>query len=67
MIVLLKVAALLLLVSAGIGCKTGQPGRIMADTPALPYQAPDVEELSGTEADDADPDDAEDPAQNPQP
>jgi len=67
MIVLLKVAALLLLASAGVGCKTGQPGRIMADTPALPYQAPDVEEISGTEADEADPEDAEDPAQNPQP
>ena len=66
MIVILKVAALLLLVSAGTGCKTGQPGRIMADTPGLPYLAPDVEELSGTEAEDAGPD-AEDPAQNPLP
>jgi hypothetical protein len=32
-----------------VGCGGGGGGKIMADTPALPYQAPDVDEISGTE------------------
>jgi len=46
--------AVLAAATTGVGCG-GSGGKIMADTPALPYQAPDVDEISGTEpADEAD-------------
>ena len=33
------------------GCGGGGPGKIMADTPALPYQAPDIDEITGIDSD----------------
>ncbi|CAN5921524.1 hypothetical protein BH11MYX3_BH11MYX3_09210 [soil metagenome] len=52
-------------------CGGARAGRIMADTPALPYQAPDSDEIAGIDPD-AEPAPAEapapasTPAQNPQ-
>ena len=31
-------------------CGTGGAGRIMADTPALPYQAPEIDEITGIDS-----------------
>lgn len=67
-------ALVLTLGVAAAGCGTTKPGKIMADTPAptpedpnaflVPYEAPDIEELSGVE--DADTDgDSEAPAPAP--
>lgn len=61
---------------AGLGllaaaCGGARAGRIMADTPVLPYQAPDADELAGIDPD-AEPDATESTpagsgsAQNPQ-
>jgi hypothetical protein len=60
--------AVLAAATTGVGCGGGGGGKILADTPALPYQAPDVDEISGTEpADEADaPAPAASSAQNPQ-
>ncbi len=52
-------------------CGGARAGKIMADTPALPYQAPDTDEIAGIDPD-AEPEAAEapaapsTPAQNPQ-
>ncbi len=50
------------------GCGGGGAGKIMADTPALPYVAPDVDDISGTDpSDEAEPAPAgASSAQNPQ-
>jgi len=51
-----------------IGCGPKKGGRLTVDTPALPYKAPDVEELSGTADDDEPTEPAEEPkAQAPTP
>ncbi len=54
-----------LLASVGFGvlataCGGGGAGKIMADTPALPYQAPDIDEITGIDPD-------EEPAEQPEP
>lgn len=55
-VIVAKAVALTALAVAGAGC--GGPGknRVMTDTPALPYLAPDIDELTGidSEADEAD-------------
>ncbi len=33
--------------AAAAACGGGGAGKIMADTPALPYQAPDIDEITG--------------------
>ena len=48
---LTKIAALAM-GTAAVGCGGSATGKILADTPALPYQAPDVDEISGTESSD---------------
>jgi hypothetical protein len=58
---------LLLAISSGLGC-THAGGRLMVDLPnpkALPYQAPDIDEITGIDSSDT-PDDAPGPgsAQN---
>jgi hypothetical protein len=55
---LVKVATSVALLGALVGCGGRSGGKIMADTPALPYQAPDVNEIAGIEEDE----DAEDEA-----
>lgn len=34
---------------ASMGCGGGGQNKVMADTPALPYQAPDIAEITGIE------------------
>lgn len=34
---------------AGFGCGGTRPNKILADTPVLPYQAPDISEITGIE------------------
>jgi hypothetical protein len=48
---LAKVAAALTLVGALVACGGASKGKIMADTPMLPYQAPDANEIAGIEED----------------
>jgi hypothetical protein len=36
---------------ATIGCGHGPGGKLMVDTPALPYQAPDIDEITGIDSD----------------
>ena len=51
------VAAKLLAVTSiatATACGGGGPGKIMADTPVLPYQAPDIDEITGIDTDDQD-------------
>jgi hypothetical protein len=68
------VAAKLLAVTSiatAAACGGGGAGKIMADTPALPYQAPDIDEITGIDADDEsteaeDTGSGSDSAQNPQ-
>lgn len=61
-----KIAALALLAIAGFACGGAQKGRINPDTPALPYQAPDIDELTGIDPDEEPEESAEGSAQNPQ-
>ena len=41
-------------IAATTACGGGGPGKIMADTPALPYQAPDIDEITGIDSTDDD-------------
>jgi hypothetical protein len=73
-------ALLLVLVGHGLGCGGPQKNKINTDTEVLPYVAPDVEEIAGTDMDEEeDTDEGEEtpapeptptpapaPAQNPQ-
>lgn len=65
-----KIVAVVALATAGIGCGGAPPKHVVpADNEVVPYQAPDVEELAGTEdeEDAEEPDEADaGPAQNPQ-
>lgn len=73
-LVLAKVAAVTMLAAAAVACGGPAYNRVPADTPALPYEAPDADEIAGVE--DEDEDQAEpaeaapaapaEPAQNPQ-
>lgn len=45
------------------GCGAAKPNKIMADTPVLPYQAPDISEITGIEEpDESDADEGTAPA-----
>jgi hypothetical protein len=44
---LVKISAALVLASCG-----GSRGKIVVDTPVLPYQAPDISEITGIDDDD---------------
>ncbi len=44
---MLRSLVLMLALSSLIGCGPKKGGTLMVDTPALPYKAPDIEELSG--------------------
>jgi hypothetical protein len=48
------------------GCGAPPRNKVMADTPALPYQAPDIAEITGIEEPDED-EPAEEPAEEPAP
>ena len=51
---------------AAAGCGS-RPNKIMADTPVLPYQAPDVSEITGIEEPDESETEGEAPAPAPEP
>ena len=52
---------------AATGCGS-RPNKIMADTPVLPYQAPDISEITGIEEpDESDATEGEAPAPAPEP
>lgn len=60
--------ATLFAIVMGIGASTGcgsTPNKLMADSPALPYQAPDIAEITGIEEDDEEP--TEEPEEAPAP
>lgn len=60
---MLRVSLFLTLALAGLGCGGSKKGgTLMVDTPALPYKAPDIEELSGVSDDEPE---AEPPAEEP--
>ena len=61
----MRMKALILVLAASYGCGAAPKNKVLADTEILPYIAPDVDELSGTDTDDAD-EAEETPAQNPQ-
>ena len=42
---------LILVTSAGFGC-THAGGKLMVDTPAIVYQAPDIDEITGIDSSD---------------
>ncbi len=44
---LLRASLLLSVVFGALACGTPKAGKLAVDTPALPYKAPDIEELSG--------------------
>ncbi len=58
-------ALVLIIVSWTTGCGGGGAGKIMAEIPVLPYQAPDISEITGIE--EPDDMDAEDKAHTPAP
>jgi hypothetical protein len=53
-VVLLKLALTLPLAAPLAGCGASAPGKLMVDTPILPFVAPDTDELSGKTGDDDD-------------
>jgi hypothetical protein len=61
--------ALLLLVALGalVACGKKPGGKVMADTPVLPYLPPDPDEIAGVEVDDDDLDEDEGTAHAPAP
>ncbi len=44
---MLRSLVLTLVLGSVIGCGPKKGGKLVVDTPALPYKAPDIEELSG--------------------
>ncbi len=59
---LLRVSlTLVLALGTSTACGSKKGGTLMVDTPALPYKAPDIEELSGVSDDEPDPEPAEEP------
>ena len=58
----MKVIAVILAAAAGAAC-THAGGKLAVDTPALVYQAPDIDEITGIDSDSAD----ETPAPTPAP
>jgi hypothetical protein len=56
----------LIALSTGAAC-TNAGGKLMVDAPKmLPYQAPDIDEITGIDSEEAEEAPAEAPAQNPQ-
>jgi hypothetical protein len=58
----LKVIAVVLAATAGLAC-THAGGKLMVDSPALTFQAPDIDEITGIDSEAAD----ETPAPTPAP
>lgn len=56
---MLRSLVLTLVLGSVIGCGPKKGGKLVVDTPALPYKAPDIEELSGVS------DEPEPPAEEP--
>jgi hypothetical protein len=55
-----RLAATTIALTGGLaGCGGGGGGKLVVDNPALPYQAPDIEELTGIDDDDEDADTAD--------
>jgi hypothetical protein len=52
---------------AGLGCGASRPNKVLADTPVLPYQAPDISEITGIEEPDESDTDVEEGATAPTP
>lgn len=50
-LVVTKLAAIATIATVATACGGARAGRIMADTPALPYQAPDADEIAGIDPD----------------
>ena len=48
---LLRASLLLSLALGALACGTPKGGKLVVDTPALPYKAPDIEELTGISED----------------
>jgi hypothetical protein len=64
---LLSIAKVSVVVTAAGAC-AGTPNKIMADTPVLPYQEPDIEEITGIdEPDEEEEEESEAPAAAPAP
>ena len=59
-------ASLLLVVLGAFACGTPKGGKLQTDTPALPYKAPDIEELTGVSEED-EPPAPEEPKEAPKP
>lgn len=51
---------------ATVGCGGPTQNKVMADTPALPYQAPDIAEITGIDEDE-EPAEEDEPAEEPAP
>jgi len=49
-----KVCAGVATITVAGGCGGTKMGKVMADTPILPYEAPDIDELTGIETPDSD-------------
>lgn len=61
-----RVAAVLAAMAAAAGC-TSAGGKLMVDAPKLlPYQPPDIDEITGIDSEEEEPAPAADSAQNPQ-
>lgn len=50
-LVVAKLFAISSIATVATACGGGGAGKIMADTPALPYQAPDIDEITGIDSD----------------
>ena len=62
----LKVIAVVLAATAGVAC-THAGGKLAVDTPALVYQAPDIDEITGIDSEAADETPAPAPSPTPAP
>jgi 2-oxoglutarate dehydrogenase E2 component (dihydrolipoamide succinyltransferase) len=63
---LLSFAKVAAVITVGGACAS-TPNKVLADTPVLPYQAPDIAEITGIEEDDEDTvDEEEAPASEPE-
>jgi hypothetical protein len=58
--------ALAAMTTAAAGCGAS-PNKVMADTPALPYEAPDIAEITGMEEDEDDDESTDAPSPAPAP
>ncbi len=51
---LLRASFLLLALGSLSACGSSKAGRLMVDSPAMPYQAPDIDELTGIDSEETD-------------